>query len=48
MNIPDTTRHMSIVSPPRWSRRIACAGFAFFLAKGLIWLAVPCIVYLAH
>jgi hypothetical protein len=24
-----------------WARRLGVAGFAFFLIKGLLWLAVP-------
>lgn len=28
------------------TRRIAQAGFAFFLVKGLLWLAIPGVVYL--
>ena len=27
-------------------RRFGVAGFLFFLAKGLLWLAVPAVVYL--
>jgi len=26
---------------PAWLRRLGIGGFAFFLAKGLLWLAVP-------
>lgn len=26
---------------PPWLRRLGLGGFAFFLAKGLLWLAVP-------
>lgn len=24
-----------------WRRRVGAAGFVFFLAKGLLWLALP-------
>lgn len=27
-----------------WMRRLGLAGFAFFLLKGLAWLAVPAVV----
>jgi hypothetical protein len=27
-------------------KRLGMAGFAFFLAKGLLWLAVPVVMYL--
>lgn len=27
-------------------RRLGMAGFAFFLLKGLVWLAVPVLMYL--
>ena len=26
---------------PAWLRRLGVGGFAFFLTKGLLWLAVP-------
>lgn len=26
---------------PAWLRRLGIGGFCFFLAKGLLWLAVP-------
>ena len=26
---------------PAWLRRLGVGGFAFFLAKGLLWLTVP-------
>ena len=29
------------MSGPAWRRRIGAAGFVFFLAKGLLWLAGP-------
>ena len=29
-------------------RRVGVAGFLFFLAKGLLWLAVPTLVYLGR
>jgi hypothetical protein len=29
-------------------RRFGVAGFVFFLAKGLLWLAVPAMVYLSR
>ena len=32
---------MTEVTLPPWLRRIGIGGFAFFLAKGLLWLAVP-------
>jgi hypothetical protein len=28
---------------PAWLRRLGFAGFLFFLAKGLLWLTVPCL-----
>lgn len=28
---------------PAWLRRLGVAGFCFFLAKGLLWLALPSI-----
>lgn len=28
---------------PEWLRRLGVAGFCFFLAKGLLWLALPTI-----
>ena len=27
-------------------KRLGMAGFAFFLVKGLVWLAIPVIMYL--
>jgi hypothetical protein len=27
-------------------KRLGMAGFVFFLAKGLLWLAVPAVMYL--
>ncbi len=27
-------------------KRLGMAGFAFFLVKGLVWLAVPVVMYL--
>jgi hypothetical protein len=33
----------------RWLQRLGIAGFAFFLVKGLLWLAVPALLaYLAN
>jgi hypothetical protein len=32
------------VSGPAWSRRLGAAGFLFFLAKGLLWLAAPLLI----
>jgi len=29
---------------PGWLRRLGLAGFVFFLAKGMAWLAVPYLV----
>ncbi len=29
---------------PQWLRRLGFAGFMFFLAKGLLWLALPWMV----
>jgi hypothetical protein len=26
---------------PAWLRRLGIGGFAFFLAKGLLWITVP-------
>ncbi|MES2829304.1 MAG: hypothetical protein V4687_14170 [Bacteroidota bacterium] len=36
-NIPNTNKKEAIV---KWLRRIGIWGFLFFLAKGLVWLAV--------
>ena len=30
----------------RFWKRLGMAGFTFFLVKGLIWLAVPVVMYL--
>jgi hypothetical protein len=30
----------------RFWKRLGMAGFVFFLAKGLLWLAVPAVMYL--
>jgi hypothetical protein len=30
----------------RFWKRLSVAGFTFFLVKGLIWLAVPVVMYL--
>ncbi|MEW6332376.1 MAG: hypothetical protein AB1560_13045 [Pseudomonadota bacterium] len=30
----------------RFWKRLGMAGFAFFLVKGLMWLAVPVVMYL--
>ncbi|MCP5145278.1 MAG: hypothetical protein H6978_10740 [Gammaproteobacteria bacterium] len=38
----------SLKASPAWRqfmRRAGVAGFCFFLAKGLLWLAAPYIVY---
>jgi hypothetical protein len=32
------------VSAVSWSHRAGMAGFAFFLAKGLLWLAAPFLI----
>jgi len=32
--------------PRRFWKRLGMAGFMFFLAKGLMWLAVPAVMYL--
>ena len=32
---------MTTLTLPPWLRRLGVGGFAFFLAKGLLWLAVP-------
>jgi len=32
------------VQPPRWIARLGIFGFAFFLLKGLLWLAVPWLI----
>jgi hypothetical protein len=33
----------------RWLQRFGVAGFAFFLIKGLLWLAVPALLaYLGY
>jgi hypothetical protein len=33
----------------RWLQRFGAAGFAFFLIKGLLWLAVPALLaYLGY
>jgi len=31
---------------PGWLRRYGVAGFAFFLAKGMLWLTLPYLVSL--
>jgi hypothetical protein len=36
-------------SGARWLQRLGVAGFAFFLIKGLLWLAVPALLaYLGY
>ena len=35
-----------IIERQFWNR-LGMAGFAFFLVKGLVWLAVPVVMYLA-
>ncbi len=35
----------NIIENSFW-KRLGMAGFAFFLAKGLAWLAVPLVMYL--
>jgi hypothetical protein len=30
----------------RFWKRLGMAGFSFFLVKGLVWLAVPVVMYL--
>jgi len=30
----------------RFWKRLGMAGFAFFLVKGLVWLAIPVVMYL--
>jgi hypothetical protein len=35
-------------SPARWLKRLGAAGFAFFLLKGLFWLALATLAYLAR
>jgi len=30
----------------RFWKRLGMAGFAFFLLKGLVWLAIPVVMYL--
>ncbi len=44
----DVSAHQSLGGSGRriWGRRLAAAGFAFFLVKGLLWLAVPAALYL--
>ena len=32
---------LTALSLPTWLRRVEVGGFAFFLAKGLLWLTVP-------
>jgi hypothetical protein len=32
------------MSASSWSRRAGVAGFVFFLAKGLLWLAAPFLI----
>jgi hypothetical protein len=34
-------------SPARWLKRLGAAGFAFFLFKGLVWLTLAVLAYLA-
>jgi len=36
---------ISTVQRPFW-KRLGLAGFTFFLVKGLVWLAVPIVMYL--
>jgi hypothetical protein len=35
-------------SPAAWLKRLGAAGFAFFLLKGLLWLALALLAYLAR
>jgi hypothetical protein len=35
-------------SPTRWLQRLGVAGFAFFLFKGLLWLTLAALAYLAR
>jgi hypothetical protein len=35
-------------SPAGWLRRLGVVGFAFFLLKGLLWLALLLAAYLAR
>lgn len=32
--------------PATWWKRAGAAGFTFFLAKGLLWLLAPAVLYL--
>ena len=46
---PPPTETDADASAPRgaaWLRRLGVAGFLFFLAKGLLWLALPTLVVL--
>lgn len=36
--------HPPQASVPAWLKRLGAGGFAFFLAKGLLWLAVPAVL----
>jgi hypothetical protein len=36
------------VSGHSWRQRVGAAGFVFFLAKGLLWLAAPLLVAAAR
>ena len=31
----------AILTLPAWLRRLGIGGFAFFLVKGILWIAVP-------
>jgi hypothetical protein len=37
---------IGIVQRPYYWKRLGMAGFTFFLVKGLMWLAVPVMMYL--
>ena len=39
-----TNRLLTLINPPARLRRLGWAGFAFFLIKGLLWLALPIFV----
>jgi len=38
---------VSTLAVPGWLRRFGLAGFAFFLAKGMLWLTLPYLASLA-
>ncbi len=41
-------RHADGASARAWVRRAGLAGFLFFLAKGLLWVGAPAILYVLN